>query len=205
MTQLKTLHRVGVTTLFAASLAVSLPAQQPAAGTSVAKAAEFVALLQAKKLEAFAMKDTRDPAKTDRYIAALVIPNAQIIVVAATYTRFMDVEYRLHNKDFREAYRDLNTSVYSQDKFVIEDVLANGLVAMPKRNAAADTVRIGTAELTFNGEFADPRRRRPEDKKISQEDYMKRFSEADQRYSGLLDLMIEQLKKAAPPTPGGLQ
>lgn len=175
-------------------LPMTAAAQAPAASASSAKVAEIAALLAAKKLESFAIKDTRDPAKTDRYIALLIVPKSQLLLVAATYTRFMDIEYRLHNKDFMAAYVDLNTSMYAQDKFFVEDAMADGLVAMPKRNTAHDAVKFGADELTFNGEFADPRRRN-QAAKISQEDYLKKFGEADKRYTEILDLMIAQLKK----------
>jgi hypothetical protein len=173
---------------------VALSAQQPGSSPSAAKAAELSALMSSKKLEAFAIKDTRDPAKTDRYIAVLLVPKSQLLLVAATYTRFMDIEYRLHTKDFMAAYVDLNTSLYAKDKFFVEDAMADGLVAMPKRNAAHDGVKMGTDELTFNGDFADPRRRNTANK-ISQEDYQKKFAETERRYVEILGLVIEQLKK----------
>lgn len=169
------------------------PRAQVQEAASVAKAKEFASLLQGKKLEAFAIKDKRDPAKTDRYIAALLVPNAQLLVVAASYTRFMDLEYRLHKKDYMAAYVDLNTSTFSQDKFFVEDAMADGLVVMPRRNTAPDGVKMGTKEVSFSGEFANPRRKNQEGK-LSEEEYRKAFADADQRYTALLDLLIEQLK-----------
>jgi hypothetical protein len=185
-----------------AACVASLPAQTPTASASAPKAVELASLMQARKLEAFAVKDTRDKAKTDRYAAVLLIPNTQILLISATYTRFMDLEYRLYHKEFMNAYADLNTSTFSQDKFVVEDALADGLVAVPKRNAPADAVKIGAEEITFNGDFADPRRRNPGNK-VTKEVYDQRFAQADRRYAAMLDFMIGQLKKstgvAAPP------
>jgi hypothetical protein len=185
-------RRLAAALALAAAVTVA-PHGQVQEAASVAKAKAFAALLQGKKLEAFAIKDRRDPAKTDRYVAALIVPNAQLLVVAASYTRFMDLEYRLHKQDFMAAYVDLNTSTFSQDKFFVEDAMADGLVITPKRNTAPDGVKIGTREVSFNGEFANPRRRNQEGK-ITEEDYRKTFADADQRYSALLDLLIEQLK-----------
>ena len=47
----------------------------------------------------------------------------------------------------------------------------------------------------FDGDFADPRRRNQ--KKISQDEYLKAFSAADERYTRLLTILIEELKKAS--------
>ena len=198
MTKPTSLGRIGATVLVVTSCAIAALAQAspPQAGTSVPKAVELSALLQAKKLEAFAM---RDPVKSDRFVAALLVPKTQLLLVSATYTRPMDIEYRLYNKDFMGAYVDLNTSMLSTDKFFVEDMLGDGLVAIPLKNAPHDAVKMGTDKQTFNGDFADPRRRN-QPPKISQEDYLKKFGEADQRYAAVLAVLIEQLKK--PPVPG---
>lgn len=200
MTKPTSLGRTGATLFAATCLAAGsfAQAQAPAApaAQSAAKAAEFSALLQSKKLEAFAM---RDPVKSDHFVAALLVPKTQLLLVAATYTRPMDIEYRLYNKDFMGVYVDLNTSMLSTEKFFVEDMLGDGLIAIPLKNAPHDAVKLGTEKQTFNGDFADPRRRNQE-KKISQEDYLKKYGEADQRYAAILVLLIEQLKK--PPATG---
>ena len=189
------LSRVAIVScVLATALAATASAQVPAASASSTKVAELATLMQGKKLEAFAIKDARDPAKTDRYVAALLTPKAQLLMVAANYTRFMDIEYRLHNKDFMAAYVDLNTAIFSEERFFIQDLMADGLVAMPKKNMPADVVRFGKDEVTFDGTFADPRRKN-QGNKLTREEYDKKFAEADRRYAALLDLMIAELKK----------
>jgi hypothetical protein len=195
MTQPTSLGRVAAACLLAVPLVASLTAQAPAPTVSGAKVAEFAALLASKKLEAFAMKDpgATTPDKP-RYLAALIVPKSQLLLVAATHTRFMDMEYYLHAKEFMKAYQDLNTNPSSIERFFVEDVMADGLVAVPKKNAPADAVKIGTASHNFDGDFIDPKRRNPNNK-ITQDVYLKNFAEADQRYAAALELMIAQLKK----------
>jgi hypothetical protein len=189
------LGRVAAACLAAAPLVTSLAAQAPSPAASVAKVAEFAALLTSKKLDAFAMKDPRSEADKPRYIAVLLVPKSQLLLVAAAHTRFMDMEYFLHAKEFMKAYQDLNTSPASVDRFFVEDVLADGLVALPKKNSPPDAVKMGAETRTFDGVFVDPKRRNP-DNKITQDVYLKHFGEADQRYAAVLDLLIEQLKKS---------
>jgi hypothetical protein len=189
------LGRVAAACLAAAPLVTGLAAQAPAPAASVAKVAEFAALLTSKKLDAFAMKDPRSEADKPRYIAVLLVPKSQLLLVAAAHTRFMDMEYFLHAKEFMKAYQDLNTSPASVDRFFVEDVLADGLVALPKKNSPPDAVKMGAETRTFDGVFVDPKRRNP-DNKITQDVYLKNFGEADQRYAAVLELLIAQLKKS---------
>lgn len=191
------LGRIAAAWLLLAPVATSALAQDPAPAVSPAKVAEISTLLAAKKLEAFAMKDPRSEG-TDkpRYIAVLLIPKSQLLLVTAAHTKFMDMEYFLHARQFNQAYSDLNTNPASVDRFFVEDVMADGLVALPKRNMPADQVQVGTETRTFDGVFVDPKRRNP-DKKITQDVYLKNFAEADQRYAAVLDVLIAQLKKAS--------
>lgn len=197
MTSPTSLGRVAAAWLLAAPLATGALAQAPAPAVSPAKVAEIASLLAAKKLDAFAMKDPRSEGSTEkpRYIAVLLIPKSQLLLVAASHTKFMDMEYFLHAKQFSQAYSDLNTNPASVERFFVEDVMADGLVALPKRNMPPDAVKIGAETQTFDGVFIDPKRRNP-DKKITQDVYLKNFSEADQRYAAALDLLIAQLKKS---------
>src|SRR5262245_35593002 len=126
MTLPTSLGLVAAACLLAAPLATGAAAQAPAAAASAAKVAEFSTLLAAKKLDAFAMKDPRSASTPHkpRYFAALLVPKSQLLVIAAAHTRFMDMEYFLHAKEFMKAYQDLNTSPSSVERFFVEDVMA---------------------------------------------------------------------------------
>jgi hypothetical protein len=194
MKQVSSLGRSSALALVVAlGAAVVLTAQAPTAppAASTAKAKELVALLQAKKLEAIA---ARDPAQAGRFVAALLIPNVQLLAVSSSYSRPLDIEYYLYQKDFMSAYVNLNSSTLISEKVFIEDALHDGLVALPGKTLGHDTFTDGSTRQVFDGDFADPKRKNQ--KKISQDDYLKRYSTADEKYTKILALLIEDLKKS---------
>jgi len=178
-----------VCVLAAAQLTVS--AQALPVPTSPARVKELVALLQSKKLEAFAVKDA---AEAGRFVAVYLVPNVQLMLISAGYERPTDVEYRIYQKDFTNAYAELNSSVLAKDKVFFQDALCDGL--FPKStNGAEDIVTIGTAKRVFNGDYNDPKKK-PDPKKISLEDYVKAYSEADAKYTSLVTMLLDELKKS---------
>ena len=169
--------------------ATALPAQSQTPATA-AKAKELATLLQARKLEAFA---ARVPGESGRFVATRLIPNVQLLAITALHTRHMDMEYYLYNNDHRNAYLDLNSSTFSTERVLIDDAMADGLVALPGRSPVHDSVVKGADRQTFDGDFADGRKRN--DKRILQDAYMKSFSDAEQQYSKMLDILIAEIKK----------
>jgi hypothetical protein len=180
--------RFAMTGLLAAGVTVGL-ATQPAPAASVAKARELAALMKAKRLEAFAVRDGAGP---DRFVAAMQVPDVQMLVVSATYSRPTDIEYYLYQKDYLSAYRALQAGTLAGDRFFVEDVLGDGLVAVPAKNALPDAVTVGTARQVLDGP-ADPRKRN--DTRLVADAYGKAFASADQRYEKMLDGLIAELKK----------
>ena len=178
---------IGVMT--AAHLMAQGAAPAPAS-PSATRVKDLIAALQGKQLESFAVTDSGVPG---RYVAVLHQPGIQILVVSAAYERSTDMDYRFYQKDYMNAYLDLRTGVLSKDRLIIEDAGANGLVALPGKNPVHDSVMQGTAEVTFDGTFADPKKK--DQKKLSQADYMKRFTDAEEQYARLLGVLIEALKK----------
>jgi hypothetical protein len=176
-------------TLGPAAFAQSAAGQAPAAA-SASKAKELIGLMQSKKLEAIA---ARDPDKSGRYLAALLIPNVQLLVVSATYAKPSDLDARLYYKDFMGAYVDLNTSIHSSDKTFIEDALCDGLIAQPGKSLVHDSARLGAEKRIFDGDFAAPNQKNS--KKISQDAYLKLFSTAEEQYIRVLGVLIEEAKK----------
>ena len=183
-----------------AAAGAAIYAQTPPPAASAAKAKELVGLLQSRKLETLAV---RYPGEAGRYLAALLVPNAQLLVVSATYSRPSDMEYYLYNKEFMNAYTNLYSSALAENKVFIEDALHDGLAALPGKSLAHDSATMGKARQVFDGDFADPRRKNQ--KKISQEDYFKAFAAADEQYTKLLGILIDELKKVSgvfAATPG---
>ncbi len=77
--------RTGAVLILAGALATSAGAQgQAPAAVSAEKAKELVTLMAAQKLESFA---ARDGENTLRFVAVLVVPNVQLLMVSCEYTR----------------------------------------------------------------------------------------------------------------------
>ena len=177
---------------FAAALPLGAQAPTFPAATSAAKAKELAALMQSKKLEAFAAKVPEQPA---RYAAVLLSPGVQMTLVSSTYERFSDIDYRIYYKDFMNAYMDLRTGVLAKDRVIIEDHKCDGLLPAPGKEAAPDIVEGGTAPRTFDGDFADPKKRAAKPPKISPDEYLKLYTDNDAAYAKLLDVLLAELKK----------
>jgi hypothetical protein len=160
------------------------------AATSPAKVKELIALLVSRKLETFAA-----PENGPKFVAVLHVPGVQLLLASASYGRPLDFDYYLFHKKYQDMYQELKSSPLSVEKFFVEDTLADGLVVIPGKSTAIDVVTVGGDRRTFDGDFADPRRKNQ--KKITQEDYFKAYSAADARYAALLDVLIAALKKDA--------
>jgi hypothetical protein len=165
------------------------PAAAPAAA-SPAKVKELIGLLLSRKLEIFAA-----PENGPKFVAVLHVPGVQLLLASASYGRPLDFDYYLFHKKYQDMYQELKSSPLSVEKFFVEDTLADGLVVAPGKSGAIDVVTVGGERRTFDGDFADPRKRNQ--KKITQDDYFKAFSTADARYAALLDVLIAAAKKDA--------
>ena len=186
------LRRIAYSMVILAVAGTSLHAvegQAAQASASAAKAKELVTLLQSKKMEVFV---ARDSSAAGRFVAVMHVPDVQILLVSAAYSRPSDIEFRIYQKDWMTGYRDLSAGAMSTERFSVEDVVADGLVATPLKNSLPDTVSNGTGRHVFEG-AADPKRRN--DKRMAADAYQKAFADADQRYAKLLDELIAELKK----------
>ena len=181
-----------------------LGAQAPAAPSlSAAMAKEVAGLMRAKQLGAFA---SRDSVQTGRFVAAMHVPDVQLLTVSAAYSKPDDIEYSLYNKLYQNAYLDLNAGALATDKFWVDDAQADGLVAVPGKKAVQfDTVAVAGVQQVFDGDFVPPGRRNA--KKLSHDVYMKNFQDADARYAKVLEALLTALKKLPEPlaAPGVLR
>jgi hypothetical protein len=179
---------IGSLLILVGGMVASTGAQAPAS-VSTDKAKELVSLMAAQKLESFA---ARDGENTLRYVAVLVVPNVQILVVSCKYTRDNDIEYSLYHKQYQNAYQDLRSGVFGSDRFFVDDAQMNGLIAVPGKNPQHDAIMLEKDRHVFDGLFGDGKGRNA--KKPLTDAYMKTFSDADARYAHLLDVLIAQLK-----------
>jgi hypothetical protein len=167
------------------SLAIAGPAfaQQ---SKSAALTKELSAALDAAKLDSIAAKD---PEKPDVFFGALYFPGVQLLVVSAQYAAPAHMAETIAKKEYREAYLDLSSASVAASKVFITDLGADGLVAKPKDNEAFDTYEVAGKPIAFDGDWKK--------QKMSEEDYMKAFADADARYSQVLAALIAQAKKTS--------
>ena len=168
----------GVLTL---SVSATLWAQESKSG-AVAK--QLTAALDAAKLAAIAAKD---PSKPDVFVGALYFPGTQLLVVSAQYTAPLHMTETIAKKEYREVYLDLSSASVPASKVFIEDLGANGLVPKPGDNEAFDGSEVAGKRVVFDGDWKK--------QMLSEEEYMKAFSAADERYSQILTALLEQAKK----------
>ena len=168
------------------TLTVGAAAVRPAVAQeskSAAAAKELVQALDAAKLEAIAAADPSDPTT---FVAALYFPGSQILVVSAKYSAPPLLKTKIANKEFRDIYIDLNSASVAGTKVFVIDQGVNGLVAKPDGDQAADTYENGKTTLAFDGDHRKA--------KMSEDEYMKAFASADERYAKILMLLTAQAK-----------
>lgn len=148
-------------------------------------AKELAQVLDQSKMNTFAAKD---PDKADAYVAAMYFAGNQLLVVSARYAVPMYLDQKLGKKDFMEVYIDLNSASVPDSKVFVSDLQANGLQAKPEEGQPYDTYESGGATLAFDRNWKK--------RNLSEQDYMKQFADADERYAKLLSVLIAHLKKS---------
>ena len=179
------LTRVAVCFLLVGFFVAAAPASaQESKSGPLAK--QLAAALDAAKLDSVAAKD---PNAADTFIAALYFPGAQLLVVSAKYTAPQLLDARLSKKEYRDTYIDLSSASVPESKVFVQDALADGLRAKHEDNTPFDIYEAAGKPMMFDGEWKK--------QKLSEQDYMKAFSAADDRYSTMLSALLEQLKKTS--------
>ena len=169
----------------AMTIACSAPVfAQEAKSALLAK--QLAAALDAGRLDSVAAKD---PANPGVYIGALYLPGLQLLTIAAKYSVPELIDARLTKKEYRDVYVELNGAGDPATKVFIEDRGCNGLVAKQEENRGADSYEAWGKRTTFDSDWKK--------QKLSEEDYLKTFSEADQRYADILAALLAQLKKSS--------
>jgi hypothetical protein len=153
---------------------------------SVAAVKELAKAMDEAKLDSIAAVDPSDPST---FVAALYFPGSQLLVVSAKYAAPPLLMDKMSAKNYRDIYIDLNSASVAGSKVFIIDQLCDGLMAkLQGDNSAADTYENGAKQFSFDGDWRKA--------KISEQEYMKAFSEADERYAKMLALLTAQVKSS---------
>ena len=166
------------------SLSTAASAQE---SKSAPLAKQLAAALDAAKLDAIAAKD---PSAPDIFFAALYFPGVQLLVVSGKYSVPQLLVERLVKKEYRDTYLDLNGASVPADQTVPRGSRRR-LASKPsaRRTSRSIPTRVDGKRLMFDGDWKK--------QKMSEQEYMKMFSAADERYTQILTALIAQLKKTS--------
>jgi hypothetical protein len=153
---------------------------------SASLAKQLAAALDTVKLDSIA---ARDPAAPDVFVAALYFPGIQLLVVSGKYSVPQLLNERIGRKEYRDVYLDLNGASVADTKVFIEDPGADGLKPKREDNTAFDQCEAAGKRTMFDGEWKK--------QKLSEQEYMKAFASADERYAQILAALLAQLKKTS--------
>jgi hypothetical protein len=146
---------------------------------------ELAKAMQAASLEAIAAPDPNDPGT---WVAALYFPGTQLLVVSAKYAAPTLLTEKMAAKNYRDIYIDLNSASVAGSKVFIIDQSCNGLIAKPNGDQVADSFEHGAKSYAFDGDWRKA--------KMTEDVYMKAFSDADERYARILAVLTAQAKSS---------
>jgi hypothetical protein len=164
-------------------LAGPLAAQE---SRSAALARQLASALDEAKLTSVA---ARDPAAQDVFFGALYLKGLQVIAISARYAAPTLLEPRLLKREYREVYVELNAASDRNSRVVVTDIGMDGLVARPEGDQAPDSYDLPGRSVRFNRDWRG--------QGLSEEEYMKAFAEADERYSRMLSALVAEVKGAS--------
>lgn len=175
------LKRISSGLLLALAATVMAAAAVPQESKSAPLAKQLARALDAAKLDSVA---ATDPA-TGSFVAALYIPGTQLLVVSGKFDNPEIGNHRLSQKAYRDLYMDLMGASVAGTRQFAADVSCDGFVFKPESDAAADSWEIGNKTHAFEG---------AKKAKLSDEQYLKSYAEADSQYAHILELLIAKMK-----------
>ncbi len=154
---------------------------------SAALAKELTQILEATKLDGIG---AADPSNPGTFVAALHIPGTQLLVVSASYAQPSLLVDKINTSDYRGIYMDLHSASVAGSKVFVQDQRCDGLIFRAGGDDVADMWDEGNKSTAFDGEWKKA--------KITEEQYTKAYTDADERYAKMLSLLVAQAKKGKP-------
>lgn len=177
-----------LTTCLGAALLLATAPLTPALAQDAKSAVlvkELTALMQQRKLDSVA---ARHPGTDDQFVAALYFPG-QLLIVTARSTAPAVVNEKLHRREFRDVYIDLNSASIPESRIMISDGGADGLRPTRLENQPFDTHDGAGKSIRFDGNWREDR--------MSEKDYMTSFSAAEEAYLAAVTALLTELKKTS--------
>ena len=172
-------------TIPAATLAAVAAAIFPVAASQESKSAplakQLAQVLDAAKIESIAAADPT----TGGFVAALYIPGTQLLVVSGKFDAPAIGTERINRKEYRDLYMDLQGAAKAGTRIFAQDVSADGFSFKADDGLAADSWEEANKTLAFGGW---------KKAKMSEDDYTKAYTAADEQYARILTLLLAQAK-----------
>ena len=172
--------------LVAAALVVSTAPALAQESKTGQLATELAKLLDQMKADSVA---ARVPGAPDHYVGALYFPGSQLLVVSARYQVPELINTKLATKAYRDVYIDLNSASVPNTKVFVSDLGCNGLRPRRDDNQPYDTIEMAGKNYNFDGDWKKS--------KLSEEEYMKSYQQAEQEYAKMLQALLTELKKTS--------
>ena len=155
------------------------------ASESAAPAAAVKELFAQLKLDSIAGKDPEEPG---RYVAALNIPDSQLLVISAPYAVPAAMDKLIADGKYMDAYQNLQAVVSHKGHFFVIDMANDGLKRVNDPDQAFDSTSIdGATPIQFDGKW--------DAQKLTEAAYNARFKNDDQRYARMLKVLATELRK----------
>jgi hypothetical protein len=158
---------------------------------SPALVSNLASLMAARQLEAVAAQDPEAP---DRFVAALLMPDVQLLLVSAQYPAPAELQAQLTQQNYRDVYAALHQPSAQATRFFVMDAGCDGL--RPGGEAVDVLYEKGTTQTLFDGRWKQ--------QGLSETAYTRRVQEAEGRYARLLSVLTTSLQAApaSAKTPG---
>jgi hypothetical protein len=148
---------------------------------SSALVGDLASLMTERQLEAMAAQDPESP---DRFVAALLMPDVQLLIVSAQYPAPAELQAQLAQQKYRDVYTALHQPSAQPTRFFLMDSGCDGLRTSDE---GVDVLyEKGTTQTLFDGRWKQ--------QGLSEADYTKRVTDAETRYARLLSILASSLK-----------
>ena len=153
------------------------------AGDASSRAAsEFVMLMKSRGLEAYAVQDPNTPGG---FVAAMLVPDVQLLVVAAKSTSPDYLQTQIAQQQYQEVYSTLSSTAVPGTELFFQDMGCDGLARDGDENVDIVYKR-GTVQTIFDGDWKKHN--------MSKTAYEEKYQNADTSYGALLTLLTAGLR-----------
>ena len=181
-------RRMAMGTIWAATLAVAVAAPARAENAKSSKssvqAAALAKQLAEAKLQYIATKDPTDPG---RFVAAMHLPGAQLMIVSARYGAPALLNEKVLLGKFQDAYIDLNSASEAATRVIVEDLRADGFALAKGKDMLRDSFEANGKRVVFDFDWRK--------QKLTEAEYFSTLEAADTQYARMLALLIAEAQK----------